>query len=119
MKAKIIRAIQHNPQSIYELAQILEKDQGYIQREVKFLEGLGVLEIEIETETVNCLDNGQVQHETERSGEIDKKNLLVTAQVSLDDVRELISCTKGTPHEVSPHHADRFIEVHTLKPTKK
>ena len=47
MKAKIIRAIQkHNPQSLYELAQILEKDQGYIQREVKFLEGIGVLEIE-------------------------------------------------------------------------
>lgn len=47
MKAKIIRAIQkHNPQSLYELAQILDKDQGYIQKEVKFLEGLGVLEIE-------------------------------------------------------------------------
>lgn len=47
MKAKIIRAIQkYNPQSLYELAQILDKDQGYIQREVKFLEGLGVLEIE-------------------------------------------------------------------------
>lgn len=46
MKAKIIRAIQkHHPQSIYELAQILEKDQGYIQKEVKFLEGLGILEI--------------------------------------------------------------------------
>ena len=44
MKAKIIRAIQkHSPQS---LAQILDKDQGYIQKEVKFLEGLGVLEIE-------------------------------------------------------------------------
>lgn len=47
MKAKIIRAIQkNNPQSLYELAQILDKDQGYIQKEVKFLEGLGVLEIE-------------------------------------------------------------------------
>ena len=47
MKAKIIRAIQkHNPQSLYQLAQILDKDQGYIQKEVKFLEGLGVLEIE-------------------------------------------------------------------------
>ena len=47
MKAKIIRAIQkHNPQSLYKLARILEKDQGYIQKEVKFLEGLGVLEIE-------------------------------------------------------------------------
>ena len=47
MKAKIIRAIQkHSPQSLYELAQVLDKDQGYIQKEVKFLEGLGVLEIE-------------------------------------------------------------------------
>ena len=74
---------------------------------------------EVRARAINCLDNGQVQHETERSGEIDKKNLLVTAQVSLDDVKELISCTKGTQHEVSPHHADRLIEVHTLKPTKK
>ena len=46
MKARIIRAIQkHHPQSIYELSQILKKDQGYVQREVKFLEGLGILEI--------------------------------------------------------------------------
>lgn len=47
MKAKIIRAVQkHNPQSLYELAQILEKDQGYVQKEVKFLESLGIIEIE-------------------------------------------------------------------------
>lgn len=47
MKAKIIRAIQqHQPESIYELSKILEKDQGYIQKEVKFLENLGVISIE-------------------------------------------------------------------------
>lgn len=47
MKAKIIRSIQkHSPESIYELAKILGKDQGYIQKEVKFLEGLGILKIE-------------------------------------------------------------------------
>lgn len=46
MKAKIIRTIQLNsPQSIYELAKILGKDQGYIQKEVKFLEGLGILKV--------------------------------------------------------------------------
>jgi len=47
MKAKIIRTIQqHQPEPIYELSKILEKDQGYIQKEVKFLENLGIITIE-------------------------------------------------------------------------
>ncbi len=56
MKAKIIRSIQkHSPESIYELAKILGKDQGYIQKEVKFLEGLGILKIE------STKDNGRTK----------------------------------------------------------
>ena len=56
MKAKIIRSIQkHSPESIYELAKILGKDQGYIQKEVKFLEGLGILKIE------SIKDNGRTK----------------------------------------------------------
>lgn len=74
---------------------------------------------EIKAKAISCLDSGQVQHETERSGEIDKKNLLVTAHVSLNEVKELINSAKGTQHKVSPHHADNLVEVHTLKPVKK
>lgn len=56
MKAKIIRAIQQNqPESIYELSKILEKDQGYIQKEVKFLENLGIITIE------SRKDNGRLK----------------------------------------------------------
>lgn len=74
---------------------------------------------EVRAKAVICFSTGQVQHETERSGDIDKKNLLVTAQVSLDEVKDLINGTKGNQHEVSPHHADSLVEVHTLKPIKK
>jgi predicted transcriptional regulator len=46
-RAKIIQAVKtHKPKSIYELSKILKMDQGYIQKEVQFLEGLGVLAIE-------------------------------------------------------------------------
>lgn len=74
---------------------------------------------EVKIKAIICLDSGQVQHETERSGDIDKKNLLVTAQVTLEEVKDLIKSTKGTQHEVSLHHVERMIEVHTLKPIKK
>jgi hypothetical protein len=74
---------------------------------------------DVKAKAISCLDNGQVQHETGRSGDIDKKNLLVTAQVTLDDVKDLINSTKGTQHEVSPHHMEKLVEVHTLKPVKK
>ncbi|MFZ4404901.1 MAG: ArsR family transcriptional regulator [Pseudobdellovibrionaceae bacterium] len=56
MKAKIIRAIQqHKPESIYELSKILKMDQGYIQKEVKFLENLGIIKIE------SLQDNGRTK----------------------------------------------------------
>jgi hypothetical protein len=73
---------------------------------------------DIKLRVINCLDNGLVEHETERSGDINKKNLLVTAQVTLEEVKELINCTNGTQYEVSSHHLERLIEVHTLKPLK-
>ena len=74
---------------------------------------------EVRIKAINCLDSGQVQHETDRSGDIDKKNLLVTAQITLDEVKDLISSTKGTQHEVSQHHVEKLVVVHTLKPVKK
>jgi len=74
---------------------------------------------EVKAKAISCLDSGQVQHETDRSGDIDKKNLLVTAQITLDEVKDLISSTKGTQHEVSQHHMEKLVEVHTLKPVKK
>jgi len=74
---------------------------------------------EVKAKAISCLDSGQVQHETDRSGDIDKKNLLVTAKITLDEVKDLISSTKGTQHEVSQHHVENLVDVHTLKPVKK
>jgi predicted transcriptional regulator len=47
LMARIIVTIKkYHPQSVGELALMLDKDHEYIQKEVKALEGLGVLEIE-------------------------------------------------------------------------
>ncbi len=37
--------IEEKPESLYDLAQKLDKDQAYILREAKILEGLGLLEL--------------------------------------------------------------------------
>lgn len=34
-----------NPQSIYELSQMMGKDQGYISKEIKFLKEMGILDL--------------------------------------------------------------------------
>ena len=48
IRAKIITTIaKHHPQSVDELAKIINRNQEDIQKEIKFLEGLGILEIEI------------------------------------------------------------------------
>jgi hypothetical protein len=74
---------------------------------------------DVKSRAMSCLDNCQIQHETERSGDIDKKNLLVTAQVTLAEVKDLINCTKGTQNKVSSHHVEKLVEVHTFKPINK
>lgn len=46
-RVEILNAIkEHNPESIYELAKILEKDQSNITKDVNLLEKYGFLEIE-------------------------------------------------------------------------
>ncbi len=46
IRREILACIQiENPQSIYELAQKLGKDQGYISKEIKALNGLGLIDL--------------------------------------------------------------------------
>ena len=46
-RLKMFRIIrQKNPQSLYELAQILGKDLGYISREIRVLESMFVVKLE-------------------------------------------------------------------------
>ena len=37
----------HKPESMYELAQLLDKDQAYIFKEVKLLAGIGMIKLEV------------------------------------------------------------------------
>jgi predicted transcriptional regulator len=37
--------VEHKPQSLYELAQLLDKDQGNVLRDAKVLENLGLIEL--------------------------------------------------------------------------
>ena len=63
---------------------------------------------------IECLLDGKIGHELERS-EIDVKNLLVTGAASADDVAEVIRRCRGNEYECSPHHLDETIDVHIVK----
>ena len=65
---------------------------------------------------IECLLDGRIDHELERS-EIDVKNLLVTGDVSADEVADVIRRCRGNEHEYSPHHLDESIDVHIVKTT--
>lgn len=58
-------------------------------------------------------DLGWIYH---RSGRIDEKNLLVTGQISVDDVIELIKQIKGGDFETSSHHFIAGLDFHIFKP---
>ena len=65
---------------------------------------------------IECLLDGRIDHELERS-EIDVKNLLVTGAASADEVAEVIRRCRGNEYECSPHHFDEKIDVHIVKTT--
>lgn len=47
--------------------------------------------------------------------DISEKNLLVTLEVSPDDIRRIIEKCNGKDCESSPHHGDSSIEVHIIR----
>lgn len=71
---------------------------------------------DVRSKAIGCLKSGKIQHDTDRSGKIDEKNLLATGQVTVDEVIEQLNKTKGTEYESSPHHTVENIEVHIFKP---
>lgn len=71
---------------------------------------------DVRTRAIDCLKSGRIQHDTDRSGNIDEKNLLVTGQITVPEVIELINATKGNQFETSNHHTVVDLEVHVFKP---
>lgn len=73
---------------------------------------------DIRVKAIGCLKSGQIQHDTDRSGSIDEKNLLVTGQITVEEVIELIKRTKGGEFETSEHHYIKGLDVHVFKPSE-
>jgi len=63
---------------------------------------------------IECLSDGRIDHELERS-EIDVKNLLVTGTASAVEVADVIRRCRGNEYECRPHHFDGTIDVHIVK----
>lgn len=73
---------------------------------------------DIRATIIERLLEGNIQHELTRGGEIDEKNLLVTGQISILEVIELLNSTKGHSYSKSKHHMVSKIDVHIFKPKK-
>lgn len=71
---------------------------------------------DVRKKAIKCLKSGCIQHETDRSGNIDEKNLLVTGQVSVEEVIKLINATKGSGFKSVKHHSLKDIDVYIFKP---
>lgn len=67
---------------------------------------------------IKKLQEGRVQHETTRSGDIDEKNLLLTGKITVEEVIELINGTRGPGYSTSKHHLNKSIDVHVFKAKK-
>lgn len=72
----------------------------------------------VREKAIECLKSGRIQHETDRAGNLDEKNLLVTGQISVEEVIQLLLSTKGTEFETSKHHIIRGLDVHIFRPKK-
>ncbi len=68
---------------------------------------------DVKRKVIECLYDGLVSHE--QRGDIDAKNLLAIGQVTLDEVIDVISRSRGDSYSSSPHHFDSSIEVHVIK----
>ncbi len=63
---------------------------------------------------IEALKQGRIHHEAR--GEINEKNLLLTGDVTPEQVVRLLAACRGTQHECAPHHQVSTIDVHVFKP---
>ena len=72
---------------------------------------------DIRRKAIEKMENGYIQHATGRAGDINVKNLLLTGEITVVRVIELLNKTKGGQYEHSLHHIIKDVEVHVFKPT--
>lgn len=68
---------------------------------------------DVKRQVLDCLASGNILHE--QRGAIDVKNLLVTGQVTEDEMSMLLARAKGNEYELSHHHSVSSIDVHIVK----
>ena len=66
------------------------------------------------SEALRAMVEGRILHEAR--DEVDEKNLLVTGEVTAEQVARLLRACRGTQYECTPHHFDSSIDVHVFKP---
>jgi hypothetical protein len=69
---------------------------------------------EIRNLILKCLESGRYQHVIRR--QINEKNLMVTGEVSVITVINLLKRTRGTEYESSAHHQVPDLDVHIFRP---
>lgn len=74
---------------------------------------------DIRSEVIKKLLEGRIQHETDRNGAVDEKNLLLVGVVSISEVIELLNATKGYQFSCSKHHLIKGIDVYIFRPYVK
>jgi hypothetical protein len=65
-------------------------------------------------EAIRAIEEGRVQHEARDA--VDEKNLLLTGDVTPEQVVRLLKACRGPQYTCSPHHLVPDIEVHVFKP---
>lgn len=81
-------------------------------RDLSYNEG-GMGFKDVKAQVLGCIGTGNVQHQVRE--EIDTKNLLLTGQVTVEEVSDAIRRSRGSDYECSPHHVIRGIDVHIIK----
>jgi hypothetical protein len=69
---------------------------------------------EARREAIRAIEEGRIQHEAR--DEVDEKNLLLTGEVTPDQVVRLLRACRGTQYACSPHHLVGEIDVHVFAP---
>jgi len=64
-------------------------------------------------QVLTCLKSRKILHEERNNIEI--KNLLSTGQVSVEEVKDILSQVRGNEYEGSKHHTISTLDVHIVK----
>lgn len=73
---------------------------------------------DVRSEVIKRLRNGLIQHDIDRAGDINIKNLLITGEITVAEVIELINKTKDGQYASSPHHIVTRVDVHVFRPER-